>query len=74
MVDMADKVRAKIIEINKTELKPGAKYVFFLDPLEHGYLTPLFDELDRLIGRDNFTLLPISKNNISVYEITNKQD
>ena len=68
---MSEKVKAKLIEIDKTELKAGSKYIFLIDPALADWIDPIGNAIGNLIG-DNFTLIPIRKQDFSVYEITDK--
>lgn len=58
----------KLIEADKIELRPGAKYVILLSPPYQRLNNPLYDELTRLIG-DNFTIVPMEPEGLKVYEV-----
>lgn len=62
-------VEVKLIELSKTELKPGAKYIVCLSPQWGSYYDSTERELARLVGTDNFMLVPVPPNDLKVYEV-----
>jgi hypothetical protein len=65
---MSKTIEVKVIELPKDELKPGSKYLFIVSP-EVPFIEELENELERLIGRDNFTLFPMPLGLIKAYSI-----
>lgn len=64
--------KVKVVEVVGQKLDPKAKYIITIHPLHYGSLwKPLQKELLRLIG-PNFTLLPIERDMLHVYEVMPK--
>ena len=61
--------KIKVIEIEGITLKENAKYIFTLSPWYADDIGYVFNELDKLIGKDRFVLLPIEKGDLKVFEI-----
>lgn len=66
---MSETVKVKVIELEKAELKPGAKYIICLDPQYGNFMETIQKRLDILIGAGGYVLLPIQGNSLKVYEV-----
>lgn len=66
---MSKTTKVKVIELGKTKLRPGAKYIFLLHPRYYAdFKLVLQHDLHRLIG-DNFIILPLAKEDFKAYEV-----
>ena len=65
---MIEKVQVKVIELDKTELKPGCKYIFLLDPACYNWKESMDKALQQLIG-SNFVILPLQRGQLHILEL-----
>jgi hypothetical protein len=65
---MSDK-KIQVIDVSSIKLTKGAKYIFLMDPQWVEDLKYVLNELDRLIGYDNFTLLVMGEKDFKVLEV-----
>lgn len=66
---MSETIKVKVIELEKAELKPGAKYIICLEPQYAGLMRPIQEDLDMLIGVGSYVLIPVQGNSLKVYEV-----
>lgn len=63
------KTQVKVIELEANKLVEGGKYIFMLNPQYVEYYSYVNDELDRLIGKENFIIIDLPGDAITVYQI-----
>ena len=61
--------QVKVIELGKIKLTKGGKYIFLLSPNYYDDYAFISGELERLIGREQFTLLAIDKEAFTALEV-----
>jgi hypothetical protein len=66
---MSEKATVKVIEVTGVKLNPKAKYIIQLSPEYADWYDEIGNELDRLIGQDQFTLLPLVHGALRVIEV-----
>lgn len=71
---MINKTEVKVIELSGVKLTPGAKYIFLLNPLEADQYQYIAEDLGRLIGLDNFSLILIHQSDMKVLEVLPSED
>lgn len=67
-------IKVQVIELPVDKLKPDSKYIFLLDPQYESYIEMLGEELARLIGDENFTILSASSDALKIYAIQPEGD